>query len=383
MRTRKKVMYILSQIGDSKEFNVMADHWDGSRFDLELVLLHADPDSKLQRYVRSRGHTCTTIPYAGRRSAPRCLWRLFRHMRRKQPHVVNANLLDASIIGLISARLARVPMALYTRHHTLHNHKYHPVRGVFYDRLCNRLAHRIIAISEVTREVLIELEGVRPEKIVLVHHGFDLSEPMLPDPLKVAELRQRYGLDDPARGPIIGVISRPYEWKGLDHIIAAFTQLLRTEPRAHLMLFNWHDTEQAARYEKMLTGLPAGSWQTIWFETAILEAYHAFDVFVHVPEDARSEAFGFVYTEAMTTGTPCLFTRSGIMHELPDDGPQGVRFVPFKDAQAICTGVLGWLAERPTAEQRAGWATTNTAFLDKRLGIARKMEALYELYSTA
>ncbi|HEX2616943.1 MAG TPA: glycosyltransferase family 4 protein [Flavobacteriales bacterium] len=381
MRTRKKVMYILSQIGDSKEFDLMADQWDSSRFELEIVLLHSDPDSNLQRHIRARGHTCLTIPYSGRISVISCFWRLYRHMRRSKPDVVNANLLEASFLGLISARLAGVPMAIYTRHHTTHNHKYHPVRGVLYDRICNFLAHRIIAISEVTREILVEKEGVKPEKIVLIHHGFDLSQPLLPNPEKGQELRHRYGLN--GKGPIVGVISRPFEWKGLDHTIAAFAALVKEVPKAHLMLFNWHSTDQVERYEKLLGELPEGTWQTIWFENGILELYHHFDVFVHVPEDAHSEAFGFVYIEAMTTGTPSVFTRSGIMHETATQDLHGIRFVPFKDAGAILEAMRAWIAERPSKEQRAAWARSNTAELNERLGIARKLEALYELYATA
>lgn len=381
MPMRKKVMYILSQIGDSKEFTLLADHWDRGRHDLWLVLLHADPDSPLQRHTRARGHTCTTIPYTGWSSALPCAWRLYRLMRRARPDVVNANLLVASLLGLFAARLAGVRMAIYTRHHTTHNHKYHPVRGVLYDRICNALAHRIIAISEVTRDVLIAREGVRPEKIVLVHHGFDLSHPPRPDEAKGRALREKYGLDRSGRSPILGVIARPYEWKGLDHIIAAFARFVQERPQAHLLLFNWSRTDQVERYERLLHQLPPGTWQTIAFEKDVHELYPVFDTFVHVPEDAWAEAFGFVYIEASVSGTPSIFTASGIMRELENDGLEGIRIVPFKDDGAILEALR--TCPTDTDAERAERARRNTAVLQPKLGIERKLNALYELYAAA
>lgn len=377
---RKKVMYLLSLVDESKEFNTLADHWDGSRSELVVVLLLSDPDSPVQRHIRSRGHACVTIPYAGKKNAWSCLRALLRLMRTMRPDVVNTNLLDASLLGLLAARLTGVPLAVHTRHHTLHNHKYHPFIGVLYDRVCNALAHRIMAVSRVAQEVLVEQEGVRPDKVVVVHHGFDLSAPHRPHPERLALLRARYGLDRPGMGPVIGIIARPFEWKGLDHAIAAFAALLQEQPEAYLMLFNWQGSGQLERYQRQLDALPRKNWRTVVFEPLVDELFHAFDVFVHVPEDQRSEAFGFVYTEALVSGAPSVLTASGIMAELDPRQLQGVHLVPFKDSATILEGLRHWLRERPDAAQRAGFAEANVHYLRPLLSIERKMEALEALY---
>jgi glycosyltransferase involved in cell wall biosynthesis len=118
------------------------------------------------------------------------------------------------------------------------------------------------------------------------------------------------------------------------------------------------------------------------FEPDVAELYHAFDVFVHVPEDQHAEAFGLVYVEAMIAGTPCIFTGSGVMHDVDPSGLKGVTMVPFKDRNAIANALRHWIAQRPSEAQRREFATTNTAFLRPMLDLPIKMEALYRLYAS-
>jgi glycosyltransferase involved in cell wall biosynthesis len=105
-------------------------------------------------------------------------------------------------------------------------------------------------------------------------------------------------------------------------------------------------------------------------------------VFVHVPEDQHAEAFGLVYIESLMAGVPCVFTRSGIMHDLDTASLSGVRTVPFKDRQAIAREVTAWLAQAPDQAQRAAFASHNTAYLSKVVDIRLKMKAINALYDS-
>ena len=40
-----------------------------------------------------------------------------------------------------------------------------------------------------------------------------------------------------------------------------------------------------------------------------------FDIFIHVPIDLESEAFGLIYIEALAAGIPSIFTLSGVAPE--------------------------------------------------------------------
>jgi glycosyltransferase involved in cell wall biosynthesis len=378
---RKKVLYIISKVTDSTEYEYLVRDWDRERFDLEFLLLNPVPDCSVQRHILAAGFPCLTIPYYSGKDSWRCTRAIMRYLKKSRPDVVHANLLEASVLGLLASKITGIGKRVYTRHVASHNHKYHPVKGVFYDRLCNWLAHKIIAITRSTEEVVVKWEGVKPEKVVLIYHGFNLNAPHQADPSKLAALKAKHGLDR-VKGPVIAVISRPYELKGLDHALPAIGDVLREHPDALAVFFNWKPTQQSPKYDAMLRELPAGQWRAVEFEPEVAELYHALDVFVHVPEDQHAEAFGLVYVEAMIAGTPSIFTASGVMHDVDPSGLKGVTMVPFKDRNAIANALRYWVAQRPSEQQRKEFATTNTAYLRPMLDLPIKMEALYRLYAS-
>jgi glycosyltransferase involved in cell wall biosynthesis len=377
---RKKVLYVVSKVTDSTEYELLVKYWDRERHDLEFVLLNPVEDCAVQRSVRAAGFHCTTYPYHGRRDVGRTIARLMAHFRASRPDIINCNLLEASVLGLLAAWLTGIGKRTYTRHLAAHNHKYHPIKGVLYDRFCNLLSHRIIAISQCTREVLTQWEHVPARKVVLIYHGYDLSVPVVPDNLRIAELKQKYGIGQGANGPVIGIISRPFALKGLDQTITALSGLLKRWPDANVYLFNWKPTPQSDHFDALLNELATKSVHRVYFEPDVVHLFHVFDVFIHVPEDKHAEAFGLVYTEAAMAGTPSVFTRSGIMHDVDPAQMAGLRIVPFKDADAIEKATAFWLENRPSAEERAAFARTNTEYLRGIIDIRTKMKALNALF---
>ncbi len=379
---RKRILYVVSDVVDSKEYEGLAEEWDRERFHVEFIFLNKQPDSKTQRLIRARGYRSTTYPYRSRWHALPTLVRLMFRLWRSRPDVVHGNLLEGSLLALLAGRLTGVGRLVYSRHHTTHNHKYFPKRGVFYDRLINRMAHRIVAISSNVHEVLTRMEKVPEEKVVTIRHGFDLSRPAPEDPMREARLRAKYGITDASPHPLIGVVARPFAWKGLDHVIPAFAEVLRHWPDARLMIFHWKNSGHAAHYEAMLDRLPWRNWRTVNWETDLDELFHVFDVLVHVPEDPLSEPFGYVYVEALTSGTPSVFTLSGILRELDLRQLHGVRTVPFKDAAAITNAIGEWVKDPPARDARRANARSNTGYLQGVIGMRRKMERLAAFYGS-
>lgn len=380
--SRKKVLYVISNVTDSTEYELLVAHWDRSRFELEFVFLNPEADCNLQRHLRNAGFKSTTIIYRGRKHALKAILGLMRLYRATRPHIIHLNLLEATFYGLIAAKLTGIGRTVYTRHHSTHNHKYHQGRGVMYDRLCNRWTDRIIAITRSTEEILLDWEQVPKEKVVLIYHGYDMAQVPGHDPAEVRTLAARHGIGTDGRAPVIGMIARPFEWKGLDHAIPAFRDVLTAHPNAKLVIFNWKGTPHTHRYEQLLGSLPSGSWHTVHFEPQVVKLFHAFDVFVHVPEDQHAEAFGLVYIESMLSGVPCVFSRSGIMHDLEVEKLKGVRMVPFKDKASITAAVNAWLQESPDASARAVFGAHNTGVLREVLDIRLKMKDLNRLYDS-
>ena len=130
-----------------------------------------------------------------------------RHCRRERIDVVHTHIFFASLVGLLGAWLARVPVRINTRHHASMNHG-----KPFYwlDRLTNALANRIIVTCEALRRVL-EREHAAPEKLRLVRLGIDLDRfRQVPEEEALALARQ---YNPRGASPVIGVIARHIEIK--------------------------------------------------------------------------------------------------------------------------------------------------------------------------
>jgi glycosyltransferase involved in cell wall biosynthesis len=222
-------------------------------------------------------------------------------------------LFEASLIGLIAANFSGIKKRIHTRHHSDFHHTYFP-NAVKYDLLINKYSTHIIAVSNNIKEILMEKENVEAGKITVIPHGMPAE--VLNKSISVIDVqnaKKKYGFE--FNNPIIGVVSRFTEWKGIQYIIPAFKQFLQINKNAILVLANAHgDYENEVK--KLLTELPENSYVLIPFENNMLPLFKSFDIFVHTPIDKYCEAFGQVYIEALALKVPMVCTISGIANDV-------------------------------------------------------------------
>ena len=152
-------------------------------------------------------------------------------------------------MGLLGAFLAGVPVRVNTRHHASMNHG---TSFYWLDRLTNLLANRIIATSELLRRVLMR-EKADPEKVRLVRLGIDTDRFRQVPESEVRQLAARY--NPSGASPVVGVIARHIELKGVQYIVPAFRKLLETYPDAYLIL-GYATGPYHAAIEEKLAGIP-------------------------------------------------------------------------------------------------------------------------------
>ena len=286
----KKVVYIISQVHNAKTFEWIADSNLREAVELRFVLLNPGP-SVLEAKLRERGYEVVRIPYHGRRDAMRAFGQLWRLLRRWRPDVVHTHLMAANFLGLGAAWLGRVPSRSYTRHHTVAVYDT-PWYAPAYDYLSNQISTRIVATCENGRRVLTDREGVADRKVRVVRFGFRLEDFTEVSPARVETVRCKYRI--PVNGPVVGVVSRYMHCKGIVHAVQAFEKLLVRQPQAFLVLANAGKGPATAAIRAALARIPAERYREIEFEDDCAALYRVFDVFVHVPVDPVSEAFGQV-----------------------------------------------------------------------------------------
>jgi glycosyltransferase involved in cell wall biosynthesis len=334
-----KVTYVISNIDKALAFEWVIERLSTQKFELSFILLNPGK-SVLEEVLIQKKILFTRITYQGKKDLLKAISGIRHFLKDNRTQVVHCHMFDANVAGLLAAKSLGIRKRIFTRHHATFHHEYFP-RAVWYDRFINFLATDIVAISENVRSVLIEKEKVKPQKIKLIHHGFELSEFKNASADKLNLLRGRYL--SRTSYPVIGVISRYFELKGIQYIIPAFKELLKEYPEAHLLLANATGNYKA-EIQALLQSLPKKSYTEITFEPDLFSLYQLFDIFIHVPINPQIEAFGQTYVEALAAGVPSIFTLSGVATEFVEHGKNAL-VVPFEDSDAIYNSCMQILSD--------------------------------------
>jgi glycosyltransferase involved in cell wall biosynthesis len=281
--------------------------------------------------------------------------------------------LEASILGLLAGKLTGIKKRIFTRHHSSQHHVYHK-KGVFWDKLCNYLATNIVAVTRKVKEILIDWEKAEPKKIMVINHGFELKGFDNNNEELILNQKNKYNRDN--QFPVIGVVSRFTELKGIQYIIPAFQNLLVDFPQAKILFFNALGDYNFEILELLKT-LPANSYQLVKYEENMFLAYRLFDVYIHVPINDHCEAFGQTYIEALAAGVPSIFTLSGIATEFIKDRENAL-VVDYMNASDIYASMKLLIKDEALAKRISSQGRKDVdAKFDLSIMI-KKLESLYQ-----
>jgi glycosyltransferase involved in cell wall biosynthesis len=338
-----KVVYIISDINKAVFFEHTALKLRESGIDISFILINSSK-SELYKFLLEKGFRVHLLEVKKLMSSIPQILACVKILRSEKPDAVHCHLAAANFVGLVAAFMAGVRVRIFTRHAGL------PLvfskKENIIDHIQNRLATRIVAITENTKQLLLS-QGVSESKITIVHHGFDIDRMMRPDPSEVRRIKQQYNPDN--KFPVVGIIARWMKWKGIQYIIPAFEQLLKDYPNAKLCLFNASDNaDYSAEIKEMVKQLPAQSYEVVSFEKNIYDLYQLFDIYVHVPVNPDCEAFGQTYVEALASGIPSVFTLSGVSREFITE--DNAYIVDFENSDQILAKMKAILAKEKDPE---------------------------------
>lgn len=330
----KKLIYIVSEVDKSLHFEWITPFLK-AEFQLSFILI-GKRDSYLEQFLKSEMVEVLSIACFRKSDLIKVWFKIFWKLLKSKPDIVHTHLWTANLTGLTAAWLARVNKRIYTRHHASIHYRKYP-SGLKWDRLNNKLATHIIAVSKNVEHLLIYFDKAEKSKVRLIYHGFRFSYFRGVDRQRKSHFYHKHKIN-PDHHPVIGVISRHSEWKGVQYIIPAFINLRVSFPSAHLILANAHG-DYADAIDLLLAELPASSFTKIVFENDLATLYQLFDIFVHVPVDEDSEAFGQVYIEPLIIGLPCVFTLSGVAREFAMH-LENAMVVDFNDSGQIYASIM-------------------------------------------
>ncbi len=187
------------------------------------------------------------------------------------------------------------------------------------ERTALEMADAVIAVSEGTRDDILRLFNVAPERVPIIYNGIDLEE------YRRTEARgalERFGID--ARQPYVLFVGRIARQKGIIHLVNAIKNF---DPGFQVVLCaGAPDTpEIAAEMQAAVAAAQAVRPGVIWIEEMVdtktkIELYSHAAVFVC---PSIYEPFGIINLEAMACETPVVASAVGGIREVVVDGETG------------------------------------------------------------
>ncbi|MCW2992072.1 MAG: glycosyl transferase group 1 [Solirubrobacterales bacterium] len=292
----------------------------------------------MEQELTDRGVSVHVLGARGRRDLPRATASAVGILRRIRPDVVQAHLLDPCLVGLAAARAVRVPVRIFTAHHS-HEPESGDHRPTWLaDRFARAaLATDIVAPSAWMRDRLVGAFAEAPGRVAVVNHGLDMDRWRVDD-AHGAAVRSELGM---AGGPVFVTVGRPHPLKNLDALVSAFAMIVELEPAARLLMVGAGLEPLAAQARDRGIGHAVTLAGRRLDMPAVLAAS---DVYVSA---ALRESFNLGLIEAMRMGLPVMATPTGIAPEV------------------VSTGETGVLAEGPAVDQLARGLTELLALRDR------------------
>jgi glycosyltransferase involved in cell wall biosynthesis len=324
--SRIQILFLFSDVNASPLLLQIVEDVQQSQYSFRVVII-GRKEVEICKDLQELGVNPSLI---SKRSKYGLAWMLFAVARQfliSRPETILASGQYATFLGMLPSYMLRVRRRIFIRHHSNFHTKNRMWFGKFADNLANYLATDIVAVSEVVKEILINSEGVNPTKLTLIHNGIDTEKfTRVNFSREKSDFRKNNGIE-------IGVVSRMTGWKGIQHTVDAFIMLHSRFPNAHLNLVG-APSDSYQLIKNKLAPLDSSVYTLTSWNPDIFGFLQKLDIFVHVPIGPQDEAFGLVYVEALASRTPCIFTISGVLHELPNP-EKYAQIVPYEDSHAI------------------------------------------------
>jgi glycosyltransferase involved in cell wall biosynthesis len=308
--------------------------------------------------------------------------RLLRLMRRGRFDIVHAHTPVAGLIGRVAARIAGVPLVVYTAHGFYFHEGMHPsVRQFFIglERFAGRHSDLIFVQSEEDWREAIHERVAPTSKLIHIGNGVELElfgrERHVE---QVERLRRELGI---GHGNVVGFVGRIVREKGAVEFARAAVRIRQSHPKTRFVMVGaplesdrdgcWGEIERIRE-----EGGLAGDLVLTGYRQDVPALLALFDLFV-LP--SHREGMPRALIEAMATGLPVVATDIRGCREEVIDGVTGI-LCPARDierlAEAVCT-----LLDSPDTASAMGAAGRERAreLFDERVIVERQVAHLEQL----
>jgi glycosyltransferase involved in cell wall biosynthesis len=299
-------------------------------------------------------------------SAWKAAFALRRLIRRQHVDIVQTYFESSNLWGGLVAKLSGAALLSSRRDMgILRNRKHKLAYG-----LINRLADRVLAVSEEVKRFCVDQEHIKPGKISVVYNGVDLRQ------LASAGRGGPFEHADWAGAShVVTCVANVRRIKGIDVLVRCAERVCRELPgTVFLIAGSLYEKEYSQEIQEMVRarGLEENIKLLGFIQDPVplLKMSHAFCLL------SRSEGFSNALLEAMACGVPSVVTSVGGNPEAIVDGKNGF-LVPAEDHEAAAERLLT-LLNNPAKAMEIGNAGRVTA--ETRFSADAMIQQLLDLY---
>ena len=218
------------------------------------------------------------------------------------------------------------------------NHSPRDPRTVIRKRLIKANLHsasRIVAVSEATRQSVIEWCEVAPDHVQVLRNGVDLQPFVgMPDP---SHARSQLSL--PADTPVILGLGRLVPQKDFATLVRASLHVLKSQPQTIFTIYGEGVERKNLEVQIRALGIER-SWRLPGIHTEPAICLAAADVFC---QPSKHEGFSVAIAEAMACGAAVVTTNFSGVSEQVVDRATGL-IVPVEDDRRLAGAILELLS---------------------------------------
>lgn len=264
------------------------------------------------------------------------LFQIIAILKSIKPDIVNLGTPKVSLLGMIAARILKVPNRIYTCRGFRFEHEQGIKRSIliYMEKISSSFAHKVICISPSVKEFGLQNRIFDKCKAVVINkgssNGFDLAKfnPAAVNENELATLKTQLGLGEKF---VFGFVGRIVDRKGINELNTAFKRLAEKYNNLHLVIVGGVEDVQITD-KSLLDKMRKTPGITFTGPQKNVPLYISlFNVFV-LP--AWWEGFGNVLVQAAAMGVPVISTTGTGTRDAVADGFNGLLVEP-KNTDAL------------------------------------------------
>ncbi len=257
--------------------------------------------------------------------------------RERRIDVIDARLNFGTLVGLVAAVAARVPVVVMTGYYTEHWRRPRTLEP--FGQVAFAGIDAFVTDADTTIEEFDNWRWSKRARLAMIPNGVPAAIPTRPR----AEVRGELGLPTDPTVRVVGAICRMIEGKGYETLLRAARIVLDQEPDVAVLCCGYSE-DPAYRDSLVALAEGLGIADRVAFTSwpgAIGDAMGALDVYARVSTEDSSP---IGVHEAMSAQVPLLLTAVGGAAELVDHERTGL-LVPPEDPGAVAAAILRLLRE--------------------------------------